>query len=117
MSDFVFRVDRSPDPLDTGCKVTGKIEPGVVFPTVEPYEGTVMFIGETALREAVAAYLGITPNQAKFRLEDRPSPKQAEFDTIKAELEKVKSRLARWEKFRAELEANGMTLATLDAEA
>ena len=110
MSDLVYAVSQSPDPLDTGCKVTGKIEPGVVFPTVEPAEGTTLFIGETALIEAVAAYCNITPNQAKFRIEDRPSPKQAQFDAIRKELDKVKSRLERWEQFRTELEANGMTL-------
>lgn len=62
------RMDRSPDALDPGCKATGLVEPGVVFPTVEPMQGSHMFIGTTALHEAVSAYHNITVDEAKARL-------------------------------------------------
>lgn len=117
MSEIAFRHPHNPDPLNSGCCVTGKVEEGVAFPTVSPEEGTIMFIGKTALIEAVAAFMDISPNQAKARMEGRPSPKQAELDAKNREIEKLKSRLARWEKFRDELEANGMIVTTFVTEA
>jgi hypothetical protein len=114
MSDIAFYHKHNPDVMFAGCQVTQKNEDGISFPTVEPADGTVMFIGKTALIEAIAAYLKITPNQAKFRMEDRPSPKQAEFDELKKTLAKVEARLARWEKWKQEAEAAGLILTAFD---
>lgn len=65
-SDFVIYHQHNPE--GGGCQVTGLAEEGIEYPTVEPAEGFVMFLGQTAIIEAVSVLFNMTPNQVKDRL-------------------------------------------------
>lgn len=114
MSDIAQRAERNPDILQSGCSVTGKIEPGVVLPTVAPEEGSVLYLGESVIYEIAAALKGITVQQAKYRLEDRPSPKQAQLDAAQAEIKRLKTAIDRWEALRERMAESGMIVTTFD---
>lgn len=109
MSDLVVRHERNPDMFHEGCQVTGRAEPGVSFPSVEPADGTYMFIGETALIEAVATFFGITPDEAHKRLTEEMPVKQ-ENTNQKTRIKKLEADLERWDRWRKEAEVHGMVI-------
>jgi hypothetical protein len=114
ISDIAHRFDRNPDMLYSGCQVTGKDEPGISFPTVEPSEGSVMFIGDHALHEAISIYYDIPLDESRRRLSGEDTPKQAEFKKLKAELKDLKSKEDLWNKVAESLEAAGLVVTTYE---
>lgn len=77
MSEY-FEVN--PDPIAEGCSVTGLHEPGVVFPEIDIFGRTACFVGRTALLEAAAKVLGVTPDDVAAIESHVPRIKQLESE-------------------------------------
>lgn len=97
MTEIAYVHSHNPDPFFEGCQATGAVERGVSFPSVEPQDGTIMFLGETAMVEAMAALFDLSPNQVRQRLAKDPSPKQAELNAANKKIADLEERLAAWE--------------------
>lgn len=115
MSDIAMVHPHNPDPFFAGCQATGNEERGVSFPSVEPMDGTVLFLGETAIIEAVAVLFGISPDEAKRRLAAEDTPKQAELNAAKKRADKLEAELAHWEGLKDALLDTGLVLPTFEA--
>jgi hypothetical protein len=114
-SDIVAFHAHNPDPFFAGCQATGNEERGVSFPSVEPMDGTVLFLGETAIIEAVAVLFDITVDEARRRLSAAETPKQAELTAAKKKADKLEAELAHWEGLKDALLETGLLLPTFEA--
>lgn len=115
MSDIATVYPYNPDPFFAGCQATGNEERGVVFPNVEPQDGHVMFLGETAIHEAIAALYDISPDEAKRRLSDEDSPKQVELNAAKKRIASLVRELEHWENLKDALLGVGLITPAFEA--
>lgn len=81
MSEIAKYADGNPDPTYPGCRNTGELGDGVIFPGFEPYLGHVGFIGRSSIIEAVGELFAMTVDEVTAALEEG-TPRQ------KAALEK-----------------------------
>lgn len=102
MSDIADRQPYNPDPNWGGCCLTSFEEPGVSFRGVAPFEmyQSILFIGTTALHEAVSAFYDYTVDDVKERLTKDGNQDKKENTKLKAQVAKLNKQLATWEKFR-----------------
>lgn len=101
MSDLIKVFPRNPDPVHSGCRVTGNIERGVAFISIEPLEGKFTFVGETALLEAVGLLYDLTPNQTMRALGEGTQAQEKKLARVQDEADEWQERYTR---LRADLE-------------
>lgn len=114
-SDIAVRHPHNPDPFFDGCQATGNVEPGVSFPSVEPQDGTIMFLGETAMIEAMSVLFDVSPTEVKRRLKNEETPKQAELTAAKKRIANLEKELADWTAFKDALLDTGLVVATFES--
>lgn len=76
MSDIAQYHPHNPDEFSDGCMATGLAEDGVVFVGIEPLHGTLLYLGRSALVEAIAELYQITVNDARARLDREIEPER-----------------------------------------
>lgn len=114
MSDIAVKHPHNPDPFVAGCQATGNVEPGVSFPAVEPQDGTIMFLGETAMIEAMAVLFSISPAEVKRRLRGDETPKQTELNAAKKRITTLEKELAGWAALKDALLDTGLVVTTFE---
>lgn len=114
-SDIAVRHPHNPDPFFDGCQATGNVEPGVSFPYVEPQDGTIMFLGETAMIEAMSVLFDLSPDQVRARLSKDPSPKQAELNAANRTIAKLEEELVGWHSLRDAMAETGLLVTAFDS--
>ncbi len=102
MSEIAKYHASNPDPRYPGCRNTGQLEDGVVFPGFEPFLGYEGFIGRTSIIEAVGVLYDMTPNEARKLLEggtksqkDAVARRDARIKDLEAQLDELRASIAR----------------------
>lgn len=93
MSDRIIAWDQNPDPMFSECRVNNIIEPGVEFTTVEPLAGGVMFVGQSAIYEAVGILNGLTINEVLRCLDDGNQAQQKKLQRERDRADKAEAEL------------------------
>ena len=86
MSERILVWDRNPDPMFSECRVNGLAERGVEFTTLEPLAGSITFIGESAIFEAVGKLLGLSITEVHRCFDDG---NQAQAKKLKREKDRA----------------------------
>lgn len=112
MSDIADRHEHNPDPNNAGCCLTGMEEPGVSFRGQSPADmfQHILFIGETALHEAVAAFYGITVDEAHKRLNEDARSNAAKLKAAQKEIAQKDKDLAKWVEFKSKAAEAGLLI-------
>ena len=95
MSELAKYAHDNPDSRHPGCRNTGALEDGVVFPGFEPMIGHVGFIGRTSIIEAVGELYGLTPDDVRASLEEGTPRQKAALARRDDEIASLKAEIAR----------------------
>lgn len=100
MSEIAKYHESNPDPQYVGCRNTGALEDGVVFPGFEPYLGHAGFIGRSSIVEAAGELFGLTPAEVTAALKDGTAAqkralakKDDKIQQLELELNHIKTRI------------------------
>lgn len=113
MSERILVWDRNPDPLFGECRVNNLAERGVEFTTIEPLAGSITFIGESAIFEAVGKLLGLSITEVHRCFDDGNQAQQKKLKREKDRADEAEAALAELKAKFADLlaevteEANG----------
>ena len=82
--------------------MTGMEEPGVSFRGHSPIEmfQNVLFIGETALNEGIAAFYGLTVDDVKERLTEDGTKTRKELTAAKKRIKELEVIAGKWDEFK-----------------
>jgi hypothetical protein len=103
----------NPDPNFAGCLNTGKEEPGVVFPGIEPAEASYCYVGRSSLYEAVAA-LNDIPVKRVVQLLGGDKKSKDRITLLEAEVAELSEKLDKFEAFSAAAEEAGLFVQGLE---
>ena len=112
MGDLADYHSVNPDPNNGACCVTNLAEPGVTFRGLEPsnWHYNQLFLGTTALHEAIAEFHGISVDEVKTRLSDDEKTSRGQIKKLKAENAKLAADLEVWLGFKARAEDAGLVV-------
>lgn len=106
LSEFAYPVPHNPNSSGSECPVTRLVEPGVTFPNADPFGfEEVLFLGETAIREAFAILNDMTPAQAKKLVKATQENKE-----LKERIRELEAQLAKWDAWQEKAEDLGLTV-------
>jgi hypothetical protein len=113
MTDTAVAHPYNPDPFYEGCQATGLVERGVSFPSVEPMDGTIMFLGETAMVEAIGVLFDLSPDEVRQRL-DNESSQRVELSAAKRRITQLEEELSGWHSLKDSLAETGLLVTAFD---
>ena len=97
MAERILVWEQNPDPLFSECRVSGLNERGVEFTTIEQMAGSVTFIGESALIEALGKLYGLTVNEVLRCFDDG---NQAQQKKLQRERDRAEAAAAKFASLR-----------------